>query len=104
MKTEALEDLLFPGLRLMVRPVVAVDDTLVIDAAGCGPPGRWPQCPQCERPATRVRSRYRRRIVDRRKPTHTEMDDHRVPADGQPGMTRHQAQCRCFTGLRVGVV
>ncbi|MFD8813675.1 transposase family protein [Streptomyces sp. NPDC059627] len=44
----------------MVRQVVAVDDNLGMDAAGCGPPGR---CPQCERPATRVHRRYRRRIA-----------------------------------------
>ncbi|MFD3580923.1 ISL3 family transposase [Streptomyces sp. NPDC058683] len=60
MKTETLEDVLFPGLHLTVRQVVAVDDDLIIDAAGCGPPGR---CPQCERPATRVHSRYWRRIA-----------------------------------------
>ncbi|MFI6463134.1 ISL3 family transposase [Streptomyces sp. NPDC050538] len=59
-KTETLEDVLFPGLHLTVRQVVAVDDDLIIDAAGCGPPGR---CPQCERPATRVHSRYWRRIA-----------------------------------------
>ncbi|MFJ4831724.1 transposase family protein [Streptomyces sp. NPDC088747] len=60
METETLEDVLFPGLHLTVRQVVAVDDSLIIDEAGCGPPGR---CPQCERPATRVHSRYWRRIA-----------------------------------------
>ncbi|MFF1680296.1 transposase family protein [Streptomyces sp. NPDC058256] len=54
------EEVLFPGLNLAVRQVVAVDDNLIIDAAGCGPPGR---CPQCERPATRIHSRYWRHIA-----------------------------------------
>jgi transposase len=50
-----------PGLELKVRQLMAVDGNLVVDAAGCGPPGR---CPQCEHPATRVHSRYRRQISE----------------------------------------
>ncbi|WP_442815073.1 MULTISPECIES: transposase family protein [unclassified Streptomyces] len=45
----------------MVRQLKAVDGHLVVDAAGCGPPGR---CPQCEHPATRFHSRYWRQISE----------------------------------------
>ncbi|MET9460044.1 transposase family protein [Streptomyces canus] len=61
MRVETIEDVLLPGLNLKVRQLMAVDGNLVIDAAGCGPPGR---CPQCERPATRVHSRYWRQISE----------------------------------------
>ncbi|UQW99300.1 ISL3 family transposase [Streptomyces sp. RerS4] len=60
MKVETLEDVLFPGLNLVVRQVVVADDSLMVDAAGCGPPGG---CPQCEHPAARVHSRYWRHIA-----------------------------------------
>ncbi|MET7899225.1 transposase family protein [Streptomyces mirabilis] len=60
MKTEMLGDVLFPGLDITVWQVVVFDDNLIVDAEVCGPPGR---CPQCERPATRVRSRYWRRMA-----------------------------------------
>ncbi|MFI9761127.1 transposase family protein [Streptomyces sp. NPDC051963] len=55
MKPETLEDVLFQGLNLAVRQAVVVDDGLMIDATGCGPPGA---CPQCQQPAARVHSRY----------------------------------------------
>ncbi|MCT9094303.1 ISL3 family transposase [Streptomyces sp. ASQP_92] len=61
MRVETIEDVLLPGLNLKVRQLMAVDGNLVVDAAGCGPPGR---CPQCERPATRVHSRYWRQISE----------------------------------------
>ncbi|GGL18181.1 hypothetical protein GCM10010094_93970 [Streptomyces flaveus] len=51
MRVETLEDVLWPGLNLKVRQLKSVDGHLVVDAAGCGPPGR---CPQCEHPATRA--------------------------------------------------
>ncbi|MFJ8563790.1 transposase family protein [Streptomyces sp. NPDC093514] len=44
----------------MVRQAVVADYTLVIDAAGCGPPG---PCPQCQYPAARVHSRYWRHVA-----------------------------------------
>lgn len=59
MRVETIEDVLFPGLNLMVRRLMTADGNLVVDAAGCGPPGR---CPQCKHPATRVHSRYWRQI------------------------------------------
>ncbi|MET9894421.1 transposase family protein [Streptomyces sp. NPDC006465] len=40
---------------------MTVDGNLVVDAAGCGPPGR---CPQCKHPAIRVHSRYWRQIPE----------------------------------------
>ncbi|WP_408056165.1 transposase family protein [Streptomyces ureilyticus] len=40
---------------------MAADGNVVVDAAGCGPPGK---CPQCEHPATRVHSRYWRQISE----------------------------------------
>ncbi|WP_164904822.1 transposase family protein [Streptomyces cyaneus] len=40
---------------------MTADGNLVVDAAGCGPPGR---CPQCEHSATRVHSRYWRQISE----------------------------------------
>jgi transposase len=60
MKPETLEDVLFPGLNLVVRQAVFTDDGLMIDATGCGPPGA---CPQCQHPAARVHSRYWRHIA-----------------------------------------
>ncbi|NGO11532.1 transposase [Streptomyces sp. HC44] len=61
MRVETLEDVLLPGLNLKVRQLMAADGNLVVDAAGCGPPGR---CPQCEHPAIRVHSRYWRQISE----------------------------------------
>ncbi|MFF9128325.1 transposase family protein [Streptomyces sp. NPDC014889] len=61
MRVERLEDLLLPGLNLMVRQLMTVDGNLVVDAAVCGPPGR---CPQYTHPATRVHSRYWRQISE----------------------------------------
>jgi transposase len=61
MRVETLEDILLPGLNLMVRQLTTVDGNLVVDAAGCGPPGR---CPQCAHPAMRVHSRYWRHISE----------------------------------------
>lgn len=55
MKVESLEDFLFPGLNLTVRQALLADGNLMIDAAGCGPPG---PCPQCQHSAARVHSRY----------------------------------------------
>ncbi|MFE9644324.1 transposase family protein [Streptomyces sp. NPDC006365] len=43
----------------MVWQLTTVDGNLVVDAAGCGPRGR---CPQCADPATQVHSRYWRQI------------------------------------------
>lgn len=60
MEMETLEEVLFPGLNLVVRQAVVVDDNLMIDAAGCGPPG---PCPQCQHPAARVHGRYWRHIA-----------------------------------------
>ncbi|MGP3979028.1 transposase family protein [Streptomyces sp. 8N114] len=45
----------------MARQLTTVDGNLVVDAAGCGPPG---SCPRCTHPATRVRSRYWRQISE----------------------------------------
>ncbi|MEV2234043.1 transposase family protein [Streptomyces phaeochromogenes] len=59
MGLETREDILLPGLNLMVRHLMTVDGNLKVDAAACGPPGR---CPQCEHPATRVHSRYLRQV------------------------------------------
>ncbi|MET8081537.1 transposase family protein [Streptomyces sp. NPDC005303] len=61
MRVETLKDLLLPGPNLMVRQLTTVDGNLVVDAAGCEPPGN---CPQCTHPATRVRSRYWRQISE----------------------------------------
>jgi transposase len=61
MRVETLKDLLVPGLNLTVRQLMTVDGNLMVDAAGCGPPGR---CPRCRHPATRVHSRYWRQISD----------------------------------------
>ncbi|NGO46106.1 transposase family protein [Streptomyces sp. YC419] len=58
---ETLKDVLLPGLSLTVRQLKAVDGHLLVDAAGCGPPGA---CPQCAHPATRVHSRYWRHISE----------------------------------------
>ncbi|MCE7052286.1 ISL3 family transposase [Streptomyces purpurascens] len=60
MKAETLEEVLFPGLNLVVRQAVVTDDNLMIDAAGCGPPGT---CPQCQHPAARIHSRYWRQVA-----------------------------------------
>ncbi|MFD3612173.1 ISL3 family transposase [Streptomyces atroolivaceus] len=60
MEPETVEDVLFPGLTLVVRQVVVADDCLMIDAAGCGPPG---VCPACQHPAARIHSRYSRQIA-----------------------------------------
>ncbi|WP_075033119.1 transposase [Streptomyces mirabilis] len=59
MQVETLEDVLSPGLNLKVRQLIAVDGQLVVDAVGCGPPGK---CPQYKQPATRVHSRYWRHL------------------------------------------
>ncbi|MDO0936493.1 ISL3 family transposase [Streptomyces sp. DG2A-72] len=40
---------------------MTVDGNLVVDTAGCGQPGR---CPQCAHPATRVHSRYWRHVSE----------------------------------------
>ncbi|MFE0254290.1 transposase family protein [Streptomyces sp. NPDC059010] len=61
MRVETLEDLHLPGLNLMVRQLMTVDGNLAVDAAGCRPPGR---CPQCTHPATRAHSRYWRQISE----------------------------------------
>ncbi|MGW7456686.1 transposase [Streptomyces sp. NPDC054797] len=42
MKLATLEDVLLPELNLVVRQAVVADDSLMIDAAGCGPPGKMP--------------------------------------------------------------
>ncbi|MCX5402658.1 transposase [Streptomyces sp. NBC_00335] len=60
MELETVEDALFPGLTLVLRQAVVADDRLMIDAAGCGPPGA---CPACQHPAARVHSRYSRHIA-----------------------------------------
>ncbi|MFE6906793.1 transposase family protein [Streptomyces erythrochromogenes] len=60
MELETVKDALFPGLTLVVRQAVVLDDHLMIDAAGCGPPGA---CPACQHPAERVHSRYLRHIA-----------------------------------------
>ncbi|MFF3089536.1 ISL3 family transposase [Streptomyces nojiriensis] len=60
MELETVEDALFPGLTVVVRQAVVLDDHLMIDAAGCGPPG---VCPACQYPAERVHSRYWRHIA-----------------------------------------
>ncbi|MFI8244173.1 transposase family protein [Streptomyces sp. NPDC085866] len=51
----------------------------MVDAAGCGPPGR---CPQCDHPGVRVHSRYWRHIVD-------------LPVGGRKIVVRLRA-CRFF--------
>ncbi|MFI9749490.1 transposase family protein [Streptomyces collinus] len=61
MRVETLEDVLLPGLNLVVRQLMTVGGNLVVDAAGCAPPGK---CPQCEHPATWVHSRYWRQISE----------------------------------------
>ncbi|WP_404962391.1 ISL3 family transposase [Streptomyces sp. 147326] len=60
MKVETPEDVLFPGLDLVVKRAVVADGGMMIDAAGCGSPGA---CPQCRHPAARVHSRYWRHIA-----------------------------------------
>ncbi|WP_079154524.1 ISL3 family transposase [Streptomyces subrutilus] len=60
MKVETLEDVLFPGLDLVVQRAVVADDGMMIDATGCGSPGA---CPQCQHPAARVHSRHWRHIA-----------------------------------------
>ncbi|MFB7504823.1 ISL3 family transposase [Streptomyces broussonetiae] len=50
-----------PGSQVVVHQVGTVEGTLVVDAAGCGPPGL---CPDCGRRATRVHSRYWRSLTD----------------------------------------
>ncbi|KMO96053.1 ISL3 family transposase [Streptomyces roseus] len=60
METKTLRDVLFPGLDLAVRQVTVVNDDLMVDANGCGPPGG---CPACQHPAARVHSRYWRHIA-----------------------------------------
>ncbi|WP_189969478.1 ISL3 family transposase [Streptomyces avidinii] len=60
METESLEGVLFPGLDLVVRQATVVGESLMVDAACCGPPG---PCPQCQHPAARVHSRYWRHVA-----------------------------------------
>ncbi|MHC5262669.1 transposase family protein [Streptomyces sp. UC4497] len=89
MRVETLEDVLWPGVYLMARQLKTVDGHLVVEAAGCGPPGR---CPQCAHPATRVHSRYWRQISE-------------VPVSGRWLIVRlhvrrffcDQSQCQCRT-------
>ncbi|MFF1743808.1 transposase family protein [Streptomyces mirabilis] len=58
---------------------MTVDGDLMVDAAACGPPCR---CPQCERPATRVHSRYGRQV-------------YALPVGGR-GLTVRLRVCRFF--------
>lgn len=60
MQAERLEEVLFPGLNIVVRQVVISKDNALIDATGCGPPG---VCPRCRHPAARVHSRYWRHVA-----------------------------------------
>ncbi|WP_412566118.1 transposase [Streptomyces nojiriensis] len=86
MERETLEDVLFPGLNVVVRQATVVDDSMLVDAACCGPPG---PCPLCQHPAARVHSRYWRYIAG-------------LPAGGRQVIVRlrvrrffcDQSQCR----------
>ncbi|MER5217894.1 ISL3 family transposase [Streptomyces sp. NPDC002838] len=60
MQVETCEEVLLPGLNLKARQLVACEDYLVVDAAACGLPVN---CPQCQRPAARVHSRYWRHVA-----------------------------------------
>lgn len=61
MQVETFEGLLFAGLGLKVRQIVAVDGRLIVDAAGCSSPER---CPECGHRASRVHCRYWRQISE----------------------------------------
>ncbi|MFF5490798.1 transposase [Streptomyces virginiae] len=86
MGMETLEDVLFPGLNIVVRQETVEDDSIMVDAACCGPPG---SCPLCQHPAARVHSRYGRYVAG-------------LPAGGRQVMVRlrvrrffcDQSQCR----------
>ncbi|MFE6834791.1 transposase family protein [Streptomyces sp. NPDC057705] len=60
METESFEVVLFPGLDLVVRQATVVGESLMVDAACCGPPR---PCPQCQHSAARVHSRYWRQVA-----------------------------------------
>jgi transposase len=59
MKAERLEEVLFPGLNIVVLQAVISNNDALIDAARCGPG----ECPRCRHPAVRVHSRYWRHVV-----------------------------------------
>ncbi|MEV0322536.1 ISL3 family transposase [Streptomyces sp. NPDC050658] len=62
MVVNAFEDVLFPGLAVRIRQLCVVGTVLMVDAVGCGRPGR---CPDCGVRAARVHSRYWRHLSDR---------------------------------------
>lgn len=60
--SDAVEDMLFPGIAVRVVQVSAVPYGLVVEAVVTGRPGR---CPDCRSRAVRVHSTYQRRLAER---------------------------------------
>lgn len=60
--SDAVEDVLFPGVDVRVEKTKAVPDGLVVEAASVGRPSR---CTDCRRRAVRVHSTYQRRLSER---------------------------------------